>query len=79
MLVKRKVKNSRIIVLGRVYLFPEHTRKEIEGKEVFVDDDGVVRTDKLEWGVRTTSRVCVKYPGRYDYFTYATLDEKGIT
>lgn len=74
-LVKRKVRNSRVVVKGRVYLFPMHTWREIEGREVFVDDDGVIREDMPEWGIRTESRVCVKYPGRYDYFTYALLDE----
>jgi hypothetical protein len=74
-IVKRKVKDGRVIVLGRKYLFPEHTRSEIEGKEVYVDDDGVVREDVPKWGIRTESRVCVKYPGRYDYYIYAVLDE----
>ncbi len=74
--VTRTVKNSRVVVLGRVYLFPEHTRQEIEGKQVFVDDDGVCRADIPKWGIRTNQRVCVKYPGRYDWFTYAILDEK---
>ncbi len=75
MRVKRKVKNSRVIIRGRVYIFPEHTRNQIEGKEVFVEEDGVIREDIPKWGIRTESRVCVSYPSRYDYFTYALLDE----
>jgi len=74
-LLKRKVKNSRVVVLGRVYLMPEYKRAEIEGQDVFVDDDGVCKSDLPKWGVRTAGRVCVKYPGRYDFFTYASLDE----
>jgi hypothetical protein len=76
MLVRRKVKNSRIVILGRKYLIPEYRQQEAEGKEVFAEDDGVIRQDIPKWGLHTKSTVCIKYPGRYDFFTYAQLDEE---
>lgn len=73
-MVKRKVRGRDIIVLGRVYRIDEGHR-DVNDETVFVDDDGVCRTDAPKWGIYTSSSVRVYWPGRYDYFTTAHIAE----
>lgn len=66
-----------LVVQGRHYTLPDSTAEELAGQWIWVDDDGVFKTDKPELGLRTATSLRVFYPTRYQFFATAKLDEAG--